>query len=99
MLFRSLNLYFTCALVVAGFMAYRLNVCITGMQASSGTYYFPKWTEWATTLLTVTGGIVAFREAVMRLDIFPKREVEEQEDLAFLLNPPNLATEAQRAQR
>jgi Ni/Fe-hydrogenase subunit HybB-like protein len=81
-----LKLYFTCALVVAGFMAYRLNVSITGLQASSGTYYFPKWTEFAATFFTVTAGIVAFREAVLRLDIFP-RTVRADEDLPMLLNP------------
>jgi len=81
-----LKLYFTCALVVAGFMAYRLNVAITGLQASSGTYYFPKWTEFAATFFTVTAGVVAFREAVLRLDIFPKKVVAD-EDLPMLLNP------------
>src|SRR6266568_4140774 len=32
-------LYWTCALVVMGFMANRLNVSITGLQATSGVYY------------------------------------------------------------
>jgi len=82
-----LKLYLTCALVVAGFMAYRMNVAMTGLQASSGTYYFPKWTEFAATFFTVTVGIVLFREAVLRLDIFPKGVVEEEE-LPMLLNPP-----------
>jgi Ni/Fe-hydrogenase subunit HybB-like protein len=82
-----LNLYFTCAVIVAGFMAYRLNVAITGLQASSGTYYFPKWTEFAATFFTITAGIVAFREAVLRLDIFPKKVMADA-DLPMLLNPP-----------
>ncbi len=81
-----LKLYFTCALVVAGFIAYRMNVAITGMQASSGTYYFPKWTEFATTFFIVTLGIVAFREAVLRLNIFPKASRVGDSELPLLLN-------------
>jgi Ni/Fe-hydrogenase subunit HybB-like protein len=86
--FNPLRLYFTCALVVAGFMAYRLNVAITGLQASSGTYYFPKWTEFAATFFTVTAGVVAFREAVLRLNVFPRAHVPvDDTDLPMLLNP------------
>src|SRR6266571_3836667 len=57
-------LYWTCALVVMGFMANRLNVSITGLQASSGVYYVPKWTEFAATLAVVTAAVLAFRYAV-----------------------------------
>ena len=49
-------LYWTCSLVVMGFMANRLNVSITGLQASSGIYYVPKWTEFAATLDGADGG-------------------------------------------
>lgn len=66
------SLYWTCALVVAGFMANRLNVSITGLQASSGVYYVPKWTEFAPTLMVLTAGVLAFRYAVIYLDILPK---------------------------
>jgi Ni/Fe-hydrogenase subunit HybB-like protein len=67
------SLYFTCSLVVMGFMANRLNVSITAFQASSGLYYIPKWTEFALTLATVTASVVAFYYAVLYLDILPKR--------------------------
>jgi Ni/Fe-hydrogenase subunit HybB-like protein len=66
------SLYWTCALVVAGFMANRLNVSITGLQASSGVYYVPKWTEFAATLMVLTVAVMAFRYAVIYLDILPK---------------------------
>jgi Ni/Fe-hydrogenase subunit HybB-like protein len=66
------NLYWTCALVVAGFMANRLNVSITGLQASAGIYYIPKWTEFACTLMVITLAILAFRYAVIYLDVLPK---------------------------
>ncbi len=67
------SLYFTCSLVVMGFMANRLNVSITAFQATSGFYYIPKWTEFALTLATVTASAVAFYYAVLYLDILPKR--------------------------
>jgi len=66
------NLYWTCATVVGGFMANRLNVSITGLQASSGVYYVPKWTEFAATLMVLTCAVLVFRYAVMYLDILPK---------------------------
>jgi Ni/Fe-hydrogenase subunit HybB-like protein len=66
------SLYWTCSLVVMGFMANRLNVSITGLQASSGVYYVPKWTEFAATLAVLTAAVLAFRYAVIYLDILPK---------------------------
>jgi Ni/Fe-hydrogenase subunit HybB-like protein len=65
-------LYGTCALVVMGFMANRLNVSITAFQASSGFYYVPNWTEFALTLATVTAAAVAFHYAVIYLEILPR---------------------------
>jgi Ni/Fe-hydrogenase subunit HybB-like protein len=67
------NLYWTCSLVVMGFMANRLNVSITGLQASSAVYYVPKWTEFAATLMVLTAAVLAFRYAVIYLDILPKK--------------------------
>jgi hypothetical protein len=66
------NLYWTCAVIVMGFMTNRLNVSITGLQASAGIYYVPKWTEFAATLATIAAAVVAFRYAVIYLDILPK---------------------------
>jgi Ni/Fe-hydrogenase subunit HybB-like protein len=66
------SLYWTCSLIVMGFMANRLNVSITGLQASSGVYYVPKWTEFAATLAVLTAAVMAFRYAVIYLDILPK---------------------------
>jgi len=65
-------LYWTCAIIVMGFMANRLNVSITGLQATSGVYYIPKWTEFATSLAVLTAAVMAFRYAVIYLDILPK---------------------------
>jgi Ni/Fe-hydrogenase subunit HybB-like protein len=65
-------LYGTCALVVMGFIANRLNVSITAFQASSGFYYIPKWTEFALSMATVTAAGVAFHYAVIYLEILPR---------------------------
>jgi len=67
-------LYWTCSLVVMGFMANRLNVSITGLQAEAGVHYVPKWTEMASTVAIITAAVVAFRYAVLYLDIFPKAQ-------------------------
>jgi Ni/Fe-hydrogenase subunit HybB-like protein len=67
------NLYWTCAVIVMGFMTNRLNVSITALQSSSGTYYIPKWTEFAATLATITAAVVAFRYAIIYLNILPKK--------------------------
>jgi Ni/Fe-hydrogenase subunit HybB-like protein len=65
-------LYWTCCLIVMGFVANRLDVSITGLQASSGFYYIPKWTELALSLATVTAAVIAFRYAVVYLDVLPR---------------------------
>jgi Ni/Fe-hydrogenase subunit HybB-like protein len=67
-------LYWTCAVVVMGFMANRLNVSITAIDAMTGAHYVPKWPEFALTIAVLTAAAVAFRLAVIYLDILPKKE-------------------------
>ena len=67
-----MHLYWTCAIIVMGFIANRLNVSITALQGSSAIYYVPKWTEFAASFATITAAVVAFRYAVTYLDILPK---------------------------
>ncbi len=67
-----LRLYWACAIVVAGFMVNRLNVSINSLQSATGAHYVPKWTELASSLLVVAAGVIAFRYAVIYLDILPK---------------------------
>jgi Ni/Fe-hydrogenase subunit HybB-like protein len=66
------RLYWACAIVVAGFMVNRLNVSVTALQTAMGTHYVPKWTELASSVLVITAGVIAFRYAVIYLDILPK---------------------------
>ena len=61
-----------CAFVVAGFMVDRLNVSINALQTAMGTHYVPKWSELASSVLVVAAGVMAFRYAVIYLDILPK---------------------------
>jgi Ni/Fe-hydrogenase subunit HybB-like protein len=57
-------------LVIAGFLANRLNVSVTGLQRASGVDYFPSWMEVAVTLSIVTVGFLLFRVAVKYLAVF-----------------------------
>jgi len=64
------GLYLASIFVVLGFVTNRMNVAITGMEASSGVHYFPKWTEWAVTASIVGAGFALFALAVKYLPIF-----------------------------
>jgi len=66
------HLYWSCAMVVAGFMVNRINVCINALQGSMGVHYVPKWSEMASTVLVIAAGVIAYRYAVIYLDILPK---------------------------
>jgi Ni/Fe-hydrogenase subunit HybB-like protein len=61
-------------MVVFGFIANRLNVGTTGLEAGSGTHYIPKWSEVAVTLSIVAVGFATYR---MIAQYFPIFEVEE----------------------
>jgi Ni/Fe-hydrogenase subunit HybB-like protein len=65
-----LALYACAVLVLFGFVANRLNISVTGMEAASETSYFPKWTEVAVTLAIVALGFSIFRLACKHLPIF-----------------------------
>lgn len=77
-------LYWTCAVVVMGFMANRLNVSITAIDAMTGAHYVPKWPELALTLAVLTGAAVIFRLAVIYLDILPKQSLQPEKATTWL---------------
>ena len=66
------SLYWSCAIVVAGFMVNRLNVSINSLQTALGTHYVPKWTELSSSILVIAAFVMIFRYAVIYLDILPK---------------------------
>ncbi len=66
------GLYLSAVLVLLGFVTNRLNVSITGMEASSGVRYVPKWTEAGITAAIVAAGFAIFALAAKYLPIFPE---------------------------
>lgn len=66
------GLYLASVLVLLGFITNRLNVSITGMEASAGLHYIPKWTEIAVTGSIIATGFAIFGLAVKYLPIFPE---------------------------
>ncbi|HWB99371.1 MAG TPA: Ni/Fe-hydrogenase cytochrome b subunit [Bryobacteraceae bacterium] len=67
-------LYGCAVLVVFSFIANRLNVSITGMEAGSGTHYLPKWTEVAITLSIIAAGFATFRVIAQYFPVFEAGE-------------------------
>jgi len=57
-------------LVVLGFVMYRLNVSVTGMERSAGVHYLPSWMEIVVSLGLVAIGMAVFALAVRYLPIF-----------------------------
>jgi Ni/Fe-hydrogenase subunit HybB-like protein len=63
-------LYACAVMVVFGFIANRLNVGTTGLEAGSGTRYIPRWSEVAVTLSIVAAGFAIFRVIAQYFPIF-----------------------------
>ena len=83
LLFRKIRedrdgLFAVAVLVITGFLLNRLNVSITGLEASSGVHYFPRWTEVAVTLSIVGVGFLLFSLAVRYLNV-----MEQARDRGF----------------
>jgi len=60
-------------LAVLGFIMYRLNVSVTGLERATGTHYLPSWMEITVSVGLVAIGFAAFAAAVRYLPIFPER--------------------------
>jgi len=75
-------IYLGAVLFLLGFVTHRLNVSVTGLEASSGVTYFPKWTELAVTLAIIAAGFAIFRFAVKNLPIFEDEEEHGHEQMA-----------------
>lgn len=76
---RPAALYWCAVGILFSFVTNRLNVSLTGMEASSGTHYIPKWTEVAVTLSIVAAGFAIFRLAAKYLPIFVEEHEEDSE--------------------
>ena len=64
-------------MVVFGFIANRLNVGTTGLEAGSGTHYIPKWSEVAVTLSIVAAGFAIFRVVAQYFPVFEAHSHEQ----------------------
>jgi len=64
------GLYVASVFTIAGFLFNRLNVTITGMEASAGIHYVPSWMEIMVTLAIVGTMIFLFALVVRYLPIF-----------------------------
>jgi len=60
----------TAGLIIAGFVLNRLNVSITGMDATLKAGYFPSWAEVAITMMIVAFGFAGFSLAARLLPVF-----------------------------
>jgi len=69
---------FACSVMaVGGFLVNRLNVAVTGLEASAGGRYVPSWMEVSITLSLVVVGLAAFRYAAQYLPVFHSLKSEE----------------------
>jgi Ni/Fe-hydrogenase subunit HybB-like protein len=78
-------LYFCAVAIVLGFVANRLNVATTGLEAGSGVHYIPKWSEISVTLSIIAVGFATFRIVAGYFPVFGEEEHEaadgkEEED-------------------
>ena len=71
------GLYLASVSTLLGFVTNRLNVAVTGMEASAGVHYIPKWTEIAVTAAIVGAGFAIFGVAAKYLPIFPEEHAAE----------------------
>jgi Ni/Fe-hydrogenase subunit HybB-like protein len=69
-------LYACAVMVVFGFIANRLNVGTTALEAGSGTHYIPRWSEIAVTLSIVAAGFAIFRAVAQYFPIFEAHSSE-----------------------
>ncbi|HSP15760.1 MAG TPA: Ni/Fe-hydrogenase cytochrome b subunit [Thermoanaerobaculia bacterium] len=77
-----MSLYLISFIVVCGFIVNRLNVAVTGMEASAGVRYIPKWNEVSITLMMLAAGIFLFTMAVKYLPIFTHEEPRKRREVA-----------------
>lgn len=67
-----MGLYWASAATVMGFITMRINVSITALERATQTHYVPKWPEMAVVVMLITCAVLAFRWAVLHLDILPR---------------------------
>jgi Ni/Fe-hydrogenase subunit HybB-like protein len=74
------GLFLGAVMIILGFVMDRLNITITGLEASAGTHYVPSWMEVSITLAIVTAGFIAFSLAAKYLPLY-EHEPEAHKEL------------------
>ncbi len=69
-----IGLYWASAVTIMGFMTNRINVSITALERATQAGYVPKWPEMAVTVMLIAAAVIAFRWAVLHLEIFPRSQ-------------------------
>jgi Ni/Fe-hydrogenase subunit HybB-like protein len=69
---KPIGLYWASAVTIAGFMVQRINVSINSLEGATHAGYVPKWPELAVTLMLASAAVLAFRFAVLHLEILPR---------------------------
>ncbi len=64
-------------LIILGFVLNRMNVGITGMEATIRAGYFPAWTEVAVTMMIVALGFAGFSLAARHLPVFEHQAADD----------------------
>ena len=71
-------LYWAACVEVIGFICNRLNVSLTAMEASTHANYVPKWPEIMISVMVIAVAVIAFRYAVLYLDVFPRTAKQDR---------------------
>lgn len=78
------GLFISSMFVIVGFIMNRLDVAITGIEASSGAHYFPAFGEIMISLFLVTGGFMAFAFFAKYFNVFVHEEEKEEEPVEIV---------------
>lgn len=65
-------IYWCSIMIIAGFLANRLNTSITAREAVTGIFYMPQWTDVMIAYSIIALGIALFGLAARRLRVFPE---------------------------
>ncbi len=90
----TIGLYWASAATIAGFMVHRINVSITSLERATHAGYVPKWPELAVAIMLTASAVLAFRWAVLHLNIFPRQAQpapEPRPAYARVLQSPGVA--------
>ena len=58
----------------------------TRCKRAMGTHYVPKWSELASSVLVIAAGVMAFRYAVIYLDVLPKGTAKQKQEQKWMAN-------------